>query len=176
MSLTKSQLKKISTIFSSEKDLKKASWKVRESSAFKDWEIPSDQLLYISAVLSSFDNDIDKVNEKFEKDNYYEKLKPFKKANTAKLKKPSGKTIPSKKVEEKSQLTGMNVMQDFSLANIRDYKIIKGMVTEDLERQVREEMKRGWIPYGGVGIDRAGMGGIALGQMTYFQVMIKRGK
>ncbi len=55
----------------------------------------------------------------------------------------------------------------------KDYTIVKAAVTEGLENDVKKMMSIGWIPFGGVGVDRAGMGGVALGQMTYFQVMVK---
>ena len=54
-----------------------------------------------------------------------------------------------------------------------NYKIVKAAVTSGLEIEVKKSMSAGWIPYGGIGIDRAGIGGVALGQMTYFQAMVK---
>ena len=56
---------------------------------------------------------------------------------------------------------------------IIDYRVVKAAVTGGLEIEVKKMMSLGWIPYGGIGIDRAGMGGVALGQMTYFQAMVK---
>jgi len=55
----------------------------------------------------------------------------------------------------------------------KDYRIVKAAVTEGLQIEVSKMMRIGWIPFGGVGIDRAGVGGVALGQMTYFQAMVK---
>ena len=60
-----------------------------------------------------------------------------------------------------------------TLQKPKDYTIVKAAVTEGLENDVKKMMAIGWIPFGGVGVDRAGMGGVALGQMTYFQVMVK---
>ena len=60
-----------------------------------------------------------------------------------------------------------------NLQKPKDYTIVKAAVTEGLEQDVKKMMAIGWIPFGGVGVDRAGMGGVALGQMTYFQVMVK---
>ena len=56
---------------------------------------------------------------------------------------------------------------------IIDYRIVKAAVTGVLEIEVKKMMTIGWIPDGGIGIDRAGMGGVPLGQMTYFQAMVK---
>ena len=60
-----------------------------------------------------------------------------------------------------------------NLQKPKDYTIVKAAVTEGLEQDVKKMMAIGWIPFGGVGVDRAGMGGVALGQMTFFQAMVK---
>ena len=60
-----------------------------------------------------------------------------------------------------------------TLQKPKDYMIVKAALTEGLDIEVKKMMSIGWIPFGGVGIDRAGIGGIAVGQMTYFQAMVK---
>ena len=60
-----------------------------------------------------------------------------------------------------------------TLQKPKGYRIVKAAVTEGLDIEVSKLMSIGWVPFGGVGIDRAGMGGVALGQMTYFQAMVK---
>ena len=85
-----------------------------------------------------------------------------------KVKKEETKTSPEKVVKDKQ-----NTQKKLPEGRIIDYKIVKAAVTGVLEIEVKRSMSVGWIPYGGIGIDRAGMGGVALGQMTYFQAMVK---
>jgi hypothetical protein len=55
----------------------------------------------------------------------------------------------------------------------KNYRIVKAAVTEGLQIEVNKMMRIGWIPFGGVGIDRADMGGVVLGQMIFFRAMVK---
>ena len=85
-----------------------------------------------------------------------------------KVEKKETKISPEKVVKDKQ-----NTQQKLLEERIINYMIVKAAVTGVLEVEVKKMMAIGWIPYGGIGIDRAGMGGVAMGQMTYFQAMVK---
>ncbi len=87
---------------------------------------------------------------------------------STKIKLKETKTSPEKVVKDKQ-----NTQQKLLEERIINYMIVKAAVTGVLEVEVKKMMAIGWIPYGGIGIDRAGMGGVAMGQMTYFQAMVK---
>ena len=192
MSLTKNQLKEISTIFINGNDKEKCYERVLALNSMQNWTIPKAQLGYMSDVLTAFDNDVDKAYKRLEEDGYIAQLKTFMpgvekiKAPVRKTpKKPKKKTVketPEKNENKNTETSKSNqiksnkitmVREDAILERITDYWVIKAAVTEGLQIEVKKAMKLGWIPYGGLGVDRAGIGGVAMGQMTYFQVMIK---
>ena len=144
---------------------------IKESAEFKDWSLPNSQIRYICEILIGLGLDVKKTIETLTEVNYFLEIQAF----------IDPKILLEEKVEKKDkkiiQKIAIKDMEDtpnkLLEERIIDYRIIKTAVTEVLEIEVKKYMQIGWIPYGGVGIDRAGMGGVALGQMTYFQAMVK---
>ena len=168
------ELKKLDlevTNLDDEKTLLNLSKVVNESKEFKNWSLPNAQIRYIGELLIALEFNVNKTIKTLNEVNYFVEIKTFidpELLTETKVKKKETKTSPEKVVKDK-QDTQKKLLEE----RIIDYRIVKAAVTGVLEIEVKKMMTIGWIPYGGIGIDRAGMGGVALGQMTYFQAMVK---
>ena len=123
------------------------------------------------SLLIALDFNVNKTIDTLNEVNYFVEIKTFidpELLTETKVEKKETKTSPEKVVKDK-QNTQKKLLEE----RIINYKIVKAAVTGVLEIEVKKMMTIGWIPYGGIGIDRAGIGGVALGQMTYFQAMVK---
>jgi len=144
---------------------------VKKSKEFKNWSLPNAQIRYIGELLIALEFNVNKTIEALNEVNYFVEIETFidpELLTEAKVEKKETKTGPEKVVKDK-QNTQKKLLEE----RIMDYMIVKAAVTEGLQIEVKKMMTIGWIPYGGIGIDRAGMGGVAMGQMTYFQAMVK---
>ena len=168
------ELKKLDlevTNLDDEKTLLNLSKIVNESKEFKNWSLPDAQIRYIGELLIAFEFNVNKTIDTLNEVNYFVEIKTFidpELLTEIQVEKKETKTSPEKAVKAK-QDTQKKLLEE----RIIDYMIVKAAVTEGLQIEVKQMMKIGWIPYGGIGIDRAGIGGVALGQMTYFQAMVK---
>ncbi|MDG2228563.1 MAG: hypothetical protein P8L74_00400 [Gammaproteobacteria bacterium] len=144
---------------------------VKKSKEFKNWSLPNAQIRYIGEILIALEFNVNKTIDTLNEVNYFVEIKTFidpELLTETKVEKKDTKIVPEKIVKDKQ-----NTQKRLLEGRIIDYKIVKAAVTGVLETEVKRSMSAGWIPYGGIGIDRAGMGGVALGQMTYFQAMVK---
>ena len=168
------ELKKLDlevTNLDDEKTLLNLSKIVKKSKEFKNWSLPNAQIRYIGEILIALEFNVNKTIEALNEVNYFSEIETFidpELLTEIKVEKKETKTSPEKVVKDKQ-----NTQQKLLEERIINYKIVKAAVTSGLEMEVNRSMSAGWIPYGGIGIDRAGMGGVALGQMTYFQAMVK---
>jgi hypothetical protein len=168
------ELKKLDleeTNLDDEKTLLNLSKLVKKSKEFKNWSLPNAQIRYIVEILISLEFNVDKTIKTLNEVNYFLEIETFidpELLTETKVEKKDTKIVPEKIVKDKQ-----NTQQKLLEERIINYMIVKAAVTGVLEVEVKKMMTIGWIPYGGIGIDRAGMGGVALGQMTYFQAMVK---
>ena len=168
------ELKKLDleeTNLDDEKTLLNLSKLVKKSKEFKNWSLPNAQIRYIGELLIALDFNVKKTIETLNEVNYFVEIKTFidpELLTETKVEKKDTKIVPEKIVKDKQ-----NTQQKLLEERIINYMIVKAAVTGVLEVEVKKMMTIGWIPYGGIGIDRAGIGGVALGQMTYFQAMVK---
>ena len=113
------------------------------------------------------------INYSKEIESFAPKSKSSTKTTDNEVKNKETKSKTKSKSPTKDKKATINT-QGLSLEErIIDYRIIKMALTEGLEQEVKKAMKNGWVPYGGIGVNRPGVGGMAVGQMTYFQIMVK---
>ncbi len=193
MKITKSQLSFIT------REIKKVDWEQpgldenkawsdiytasKNSKEFKGWSLPKAQIRYLGDILIALEFSTSETIKTLTDINYSKEIESFAppepksksstktKDNEVKNKDAKSRTKSESPTKEKKAT--MN-SQELSLEErIIDYRIIKMALTEGLEQEVKKAMKNGWVPYGGIGVNRPGVGGMALGQMTYFQIMVK---
>tara|TARA_Y100000768_G_scaffold157060_1_gene117207 strand:- start:1212 stop:1778 length:567 start_codon:yes stop_codon:yes gene_type:complete len=168
------ELKKLdleATNLDDKKTLLNLSKVVKKSKEFKNWSLPNAQIRYIGELLIALEFNVNKTIDTLNEINYFVEIKTFidpELLTETTVEKKETKTNPEEVIKDK-QSSQKKPLEE----RIIEYKIVKAAVTDGLEMEVKKMMSLGWIPYGGIGIDRAGMGGVALGQMTYFQAMVK---
>jgi len=174
ISFLSSEVKKLDmevTNLDDEKTLASLADTIKKSKEFKNWSLPKAQIRYIGELLIALGFNVGKTIETLNEIDYFIEIEDFidpELLTEKKVEKKETKTNPEEVIKDK-QSSQKKPLEE----RIIEYKIVKAAVTGGLEIEVKKMMKIGWIPYGGIGIDRAGMGGVALGQMTYFQAMVK---
>ena len=144
---------------------------VKKSSLFKGWKVPDSKIKYIAEVINTYDSLLGSDGFKgFE--NYAPKSsesKPTKDSNATSVKPSKSGSSKPKKQGTKSKKSSSAIMEQ--AMNVIDYQVVRDKTLSGLEAKVKAEMRRGWIPYGGVGSAAFGMS--PLGGNSFMQAVVK---
>jgi hypothetical protein len=148
---------------------------VKKSSLFKGWEIPDSKVKYIAEVIKIYDYNIPNACDSllgsdgfkgFE--NYSPSIDEPDIEQEEKLKKKTVSNTNTKKTKLSSSSSNNSIGQ---AANIVDYRALRDKTISGLEAKVKAEMRKGWVPYGGVGA--AAFGISPTGGNSFIQAVVK---
>ena len=148
---------------------------VKKSSLFKDWKIPDSKVKYIAEVIKIYDYNIPKACDSllgsdgfkgFE--NYSPSIDEPDIEHEEKPKKKLASNTNSKKTKVSSSSSNNSIVQ---AAKIVDYQALRDKTLSGLEAKVKAEMRKGWVPYGGVAA--AAFGISPTGGNSFIQAVVK---
>tara|TARA_B110000014_G_C20104066_1_gene580210 strand:+ start:131 stop:691 length:561 start_codon:yes stop_codon:yes gene_type:complete len=154
---------------------------VKKSSLFKDWKIPDSKVKYIAEVIKIYDYNIPKACDSllgsdgfkgFE--NYSPSIDEPDIEHEEKPKKKTASNTNTKKTKASSSSSSSSSSSNNSIgqaAKIVDYQALRDKTLSGLEAKVKAEMRKGWVPYGGVAA--AAFGISPTGGNSFIQAVVK---
>ena len=149
---------------------------VKKSSLFKGWKIPDSKVKYIAEVIKIYDYNIPKAYDSllgsdgfkgFE--NYSPSMDEPDIEQEEKPKKKTANNTKTKKTKVSSSSSSNNSIGQ--AAKIVDYQALRDKTLSGLEAKVKAEMRKGWVPYGGVAA--AAFGISPTGGNSFIQAVVK---
>tara|TARA_Y100001958_G_C21156185_1_gene491151 strand:+ start:189 stop:737 length:549 start_codon:yes stop_codon:yes gene_type:complete len=150
---------------------------VKKSSLFKGWKIPDSKVKYIAEVIKIYDYNIPKAYDSLlGSDGFkgFENYSPsMDEPNNEQEEKPNKKTANTntKKTRVSSSSSSSSNNSIGQAAKIVDYKALRDKTLSGLEVKVKAEMRKGWVPYGGVAA--AAFGISPTGGNSFIQAVVK---
>tara|TARA_Y100001935_G_C17288864_1_gene502050 strand:+ start:191 stop:745 length:555 start_codon:yes stop_codon:yes gene_type:complete len=152
---------------------------VKKSSLFKGWKIPDSKVKYIAEVIKIYDYNIPKAYDSLlGSDGFkgFENYSPsMDEPNNEQEEKPNKKTANTNtkktRVSSSSSSSSSSNNSIGQAAKIVDYKALRDKTLSGLEVKVKAEMRKGWVPYGGVAA--AAFGISPTGGNSFIQAVVK---
>lgn len=151
---------------------------VKKSSLFKGWKIPDSKVKYIAEVIKIYDYNIPKAYDSllgsdgfkgFE--NYSPSMDEPDIEQEEKPKKKTANNTKTKKTKVSSSSSSSSNNSIGQAAKIVDYQALRDKTLSGLEAKVKAEMRKGWVPYGGVAA--AAFGISPTGGNSFIQAVVK---
>ena len=150
---------------------------VKKSSLFKGWKIPDSKVKYIAEVIKIYDYNIPKACDSLlGSDGFkgFENYSPSMDEPDIEQEEKPKKKIASNTNTKKTKVSSSSSSSNNSIgqaAKIVDYQTVRDKTLSGLEAKVKAEMRKGWVPYGGVAAAAFGMS--PTGGNSFIQAVVK---